>query len=219
MTFQTRSDPGYVGKRTYSGSRTDVLNLRESGMSLQLSLMLISLVDLPFSFLADTALLPVTIPEERARKAELVRQDVPADVERPSPVSGAPGTDPVEMAKRLFRECESRLEKLDATLVDCYSIHARVRVVRIGEDNQPTTREMTGTEYRAYLKERVARARKESDYVTFRAESFTPEGEGVRVVARRVAATTSMRHSISLLMAPDEAGQWRIVEEQSAGWP
>ena len=24
MTFQTRSDPGYVGARTYSGSRTDV---------------------------------------------------------------------------------------------------------------------------------------------------------------------------------------------------
>ena len=219
MTVQTRTDTGYSGARTYSGSRSDLAMMGEAGMSLNLGYVVIGLVDLPFSFLADTLLLPVTIPEERERLASGVVEATRVDVQVKSPVSGVEGTAPLEMAKRLYRECLARVEKLEPSLTDCYSVDARVTVVATGSQGRVEAREISGAQYKAYLRGRIERAREDGDYVTFRDATFELEGDRVRVRMIRVAASTSMRHQVSLLMGAEDDGGWRILEERSAGWP
>ncbi len=219
MTIQTRTDPGYTGARIYSGARTDLANMGEAGMSLNLGLIVIALVDLPFSFLADTVLLPLTIPEERERRAALEVEATPIDEQAESPVSGREGTPPLEMGKRLYRECLKRIEKLQPSFIDCYSVDAIVSVVTPGPDGRVEMRVISGAQYKVYLRDRIARARSDGDYVTFREASFELEGERVRVRTSRVAASTSMRHQITLLLGAGDDGGWRILEERSAGWP
>ena len=70
MTFDTRTNPGYGGPRVYSGVREDLALLRNAFLSLDLPLLFMFTLDLPLCLVADTALLPLTIAEERGRGAE-----------------------------------------------------------------------------------------------------------------------------------------------------
>lgn len=220
MTYQTRTDPGYDGPPIYSGTRTAWSNLGESTLSLQITLMLISLVDLPFSFLADTAMLPVTVPESRARAdAASISVEDPLLIEQPSPVDVPEGTDALRAAALLYDECLRRLEQLDPTLTDCYSIDARIEIIAVSDSGAIGGRKLNGVEYKRYIVGRISRARATSDYITFRGATFEPEGDAVRVRAYRHSASTSARHTVSLLVGPGPDGGWRILEENSAGWP
>jgi uncharacterized protein YceK len=69
MTVDTRRDDQYDGTRVYSGTLADLQLIGVSFMEGSYHWFLASLMDLPFSLLADTLLLPVTIPEEAARSA------------------------------------------------------------------------------------------------------------------------------------------------------
>ena len=215
MSIETRGDPSYAGPRTYSGVRTSAANAGEAFLNFNIPILFVSLVDLPFSFVADTAFLPWSVPEERERQRQ-IEFDTDLERARPSPVGAGEGEDPLDMAKRLFAECQARLERLDPDLVDCYAPDARIDFAR--PDHSELQR-LSGLEYRGRLVGLQRRARKRGDFMTYRDVAYFPEGERVRVRARRASARTSDAPPVEFVLGADTWGEWRILEERGSPWP
>jgi len=213
MTLNTRSDPTYDGSRVYSGARVDLS--QGVGQLLQFSTgMLLFFGDLPLSFIADTLLLPVTIPEERARRAAIETQ-LQIRTDNPSVIEPRPGEAPLETARRLFETCRDLTEQLSIRLLDCYALDARI----IRPSSDETSVELSGAAYKQELVDALKRAKYDGLFITYRDPSFEPQGDAVRVDAKRATSQSAGRSPVRFLMGPGEDGQWRILEERSRSWP
>ena len=208
MTLSSRSNDTYEGPRTYSGTR---LNAEQFGVSLitfQFGFVLISLVDFPFSFVADTLLLPVTIPEESARVAAIAKERR-TDIELPAPVSGDAAAGPELNAKRLFDACVLRFQKLNPNVANCYAIGARVVA---GE-------EYTGQEYKIVLREAMELLRRSGGFATYQRPSYTVEGQRVRIDAMLAASFLTELTPVTFIVGAGADGDWRVVEATGPAWP
>lgn len=208
MTLDTQNDEGYDGPRTYSGVRKDLTILPDAFLNLSFPWMGIALVDFPFSFVADTVILPITIPREAERASKLA-EEARVDTERPSVVKPADGEAPVDTAHRLFTECAKLLHAQDPHLADCYSVDAKIEIT----GGEP----MTGADYKPELRAGLARDASDGALVDWREPSFASEGERVRIGAKRASSTSPTRLPVMLLVGPCSDGAWRIVEEISPG--
>ncbi|MEE9281949.1 MAG: YceK/YidQ family lipoprotein [Myxococcota bacterium] len=216
-TFETRGDRSYEGARTYSGARTSLDRIGAGMLSLNPATILLGVLDLPFSFLADTALLPVTIPEESARQREIAER-TQTQHEVATEIRSDPGVAPVETARRLFESCTTRLENLDAALANCYSIDARIVLVEAEDPGGPAV-ELSGGEYKERIREVLARTRTSGDFLTYRDASYEAEGPNVRVRAQRASSASPNPWPVTFLLGPGDDGEWRILEERGPDWP
>ncbi len=218
LTLDTRTNANYDGPRVYSGVRSDAAGLGQAFLRLS-PMMVFYLLDMPLSLVADTLLLPVTIGEDSRRQAEL-GEVLTVTSERPSVVSALPDEAPVVTARRLFNRCRQFVQELNPALADCYSLTARVVVVRASAPEQGETTSFTGAEYKRAIRAGLPVVRDGGDYITFRDETFEEQEAGaVLVEALRHSGFSSRTFPVSFLLGPDEAGEWRILEERGVGWP
>jgi uncharacterized protein YceK len=208
MTLDTQTDADYEGPQVYSGVRKDGKILTDPFMALQIPWMVIALADSPFSFLADTALLPVTIPRDAAAEQKRAKE-LEVETERPSPVKPVADEAPAATAQRLFETCESLLKDHDPHLSDCYSIDARVDVASAAPQS--------GAQYKPALRAALARDRTEGVLVEWRNPTFTADGERVRIEATRATSAAGTRSPVTLVVGPCADGGWRILEETGPG--
>ncbi|MFQ5699807.1 MAG: hypothetical protein ACE5IL_16205 [Myxococcota bacterium] len=218
MTIQSRQQRSDESSPVYAGSRAALELVGGGFLNSNLPVMFIGLLDLPLSFLADTLLLPVTLPEEQERRAILAERER-VDIERPSVIAIDATADPLEMARRLVEKCQKLMEHYDPALADCYSIRARVVIRRPFGKLAGIPRELTGAEYKKILRRGLRRVSRAGDYFTWRNIRYALEGDRVRVTAERATSQHRENGPTSLLVGADAEGQWRIVEEESAGWP
>jgi uncharacterized protein YceK len=208
MTLDTQMDKGYHGRQVYSGVRKDTALFLPAFQSLSLGWVLISLVDFPFSFLADTVLLPVTIPRDAASD-RMRAEELEVASERPSPVKPVADEAPVATAQRLFDTCSKLLQDQDPHLADCYSIDARVELAGA----EP----LRGADYKPALRAALARDTSDGVLVEWRNPSFAVEGERVRIAATRATSAVAARVPVTLVVGPCADGGWRILEEIGPG--
>ena len=208
MTIDTQTDEGYTGPRTYSGVRKDMGILPDALLSFAIPWVGISLVDLPFSFLADTVILPVTWPKESERQKK-VAEEMQVATERPAVIQPIAGDAGVDTASRLFKECAKLLHDQNPHLGDCYSIDAKVEIT--GQD------ELRGAAYKPVLRSGLARDASDGILVEWRDPSFGSDGERVRIAAKRVTSSNPTRLPVVLIVGPCADGGWRILEEISPG--
>jgi uncharacterized protein YceK len=208
MTIDTQTDPGYEGPQVYSGVRKDGRMLTDTFLAFQIPWIGFTLVDLPFSFLADTVLLPVTLPRDRERARKLADESQVA-TERPSAIPAVAGEAPTATAVRLFTQCARLLHDQDPHLADCYSIDAKVEIT----GSEP----MRGADYKQSLREALARDRSDSEIVEWRDPSYAADGERVRISAKRASSSNANRLPVSLVVGPGSDGGWRILEEIGPG--
>ena len=209
MTIDTQTDEGYDGPRTYSGVRKDLTILPDALLSFSIPWVGISLVDLPFSFLADTVILPVTWPKESERQKK-VAEEMQVATERPPVIQPIEGDKGVDTASRLFKECARLLHDQNPHLGDCYSIDAKVEIT--GQD------ELRGAAYKTVLRRALERDASDGILVEWRDASFGSDGERVRIAAKRVTSANATRLPVVLIVGPCADGGWRILEEISPGF-
>lgn len=216
-TFETRGDRTYDGGRVYSGTSTSLSRVGTGLINSNYGLVLIGFIDLPFSFAADTVLLPLTVVEE-ARRQKKVRAREQVERETSTGVRSLRGEPSVATARRLFAQCTELLEQLDPSLADCYSIDARIVVV---DPSDPTGGdELRGAAYKQELRAALRRARNSGDYLTYRETSYEPASDSqVRVRTLRARSASATPDSITFLLGPGSDGEWRILEERGPGWP
>lgn len=208
MTIDTQTDEGYEGSRVYSGVRKDLTILPDALLSFAIPWVGIALVDLPFSALADTVILPVTIPAEAKRSANL-EEEAQVATERPSVVTPAEGESAAAVASRLFDECARLLKAQDPHLADCYSIEAKVEIA-----GSPA---MRGADYKVALRESLRRDASDGVLVEWRNPSYAFDGTRVRVTAVSASTEQAARLPIALVVGPGDDGGWRILEEVGPG--
>jgi uncharacterized protein YceK len=216
MTVDTLTNRGYPGPYTYSGARGDLEIIEQSFLSFNLPLMLLFMLDLPLSAVADTLALPATLPRERARLSRL-EQRGRVDIEQPALVTAEPGEQPEATAERLIDRCREASKTLSDALLDCYSIGARI-TVRSASDPQSPPRKLTGSAYKLELRDALARERQVGDVIDWSEPRFEREGKAVRVTAIRSSARSAQTHPQSWLVGPGSDGGWRILEEDGIGW-
>jgi len=211
MTWDTRTDPGYDGPRIYSGTRLAAQQAGQQFWRLNLAWVLLFGIDIPLSFVADTLLLPVTIPEERERRATLAERMQMRD-ERPSPIAVAPGTHPVKAAKQLFEACVELLERYNPLLTDCFAQDARI----FFDEGDPHM--LTGAEYKERLRAAVAEFQQNSEFVTWRRARYAQEGDRVRIDVERSSSERGDSGEVTFWAARGEDEGWRFVELRGARW-
>ena len=202
MTLDTRNNPGYQGPRTYSGVRADLTLVKEAFLSLNIPMMLLFMADTPLCLVADSMLLPLTLREERERRAAraltLTFDREAAGLVRP--LAGAP---PQENARRLIKACGSFLAQLDPRAAHCFSIDARVH--REGGTTQ------TGRSYKLELAARLDELRQNGGFIAYRDARYILVNEGVEVQTVFVSSIVE-RAPVRLLVAPGADGDWRVIE-------
>ena len=210
MTIDSQRDPGYQGPAVYSGVRKDMA-LMSSALSpgdLMYAIMFAG-VDLPFSAIADTVLLPVTIAKDERRQEER-SVDTQTASERPGPIAAIAGEEPLATAQRLFQTCAKLLHAQDPQLADCYSVDADVEI------NGGAS--LRGSEYKQTLRAGMARDAAAGHLVEWREPSFSADGAQVRIDATRASSSKPSRSPLVLRVGPCSDGAWRILNETSIGW-
>lgn len=211
MTWDTRSDPGYDGPRVYSGTRLAASQAGQQFMNLNLPWVLLFGLDLPLCMVADTLLLPWTIPEEVVRRETLEAQ-LQTSEERPSAVSLAPGTAPVAAAQQLFDECVERLERYNPLLTDCFAHDARI-FYATGEP-----RLLTGQEFKPRIRAAIADFQRRGEFITWRRPRYVPAGDNVRIEVQRSSSERGELGELVVLVGPGSDGGWRILEMRGTDW-
>jgi len=217
MTLDTLNNRGFRGPYAYSGARADLELIGQSFLSFNLPFMLLFMLDLPLSALADTAVLPVTLPRERARLAEL-EQRQRVDVEQPALIEPRPGESPETVAERLVERCRVAARALSDDLVDCYSIGARV-ALHPASDASAAPRRLTGAEYKLELRRSLEHLRYIGDSFDWIEPEFEREGNAVVVTATRSTAQSSVTDAQRWRIGPCADGGWRILEEEGVDLP
>jgi uncharacterized protein YceK len=210
MTLDTQFDPGYDGPHVYSGVRKDLQMIGPGFLSLRLGWVMFWAFDLPFSFVADTLLLPVTIPRELAR-SDARAEELQVQTDRPAPVSAVAGESPTEAARRIFDVCRDRLRRQEDAFADCYAVGAKISLGGAGVQS--------GAQYKQLVREALERERETGVFVDWRDPSFSAEGERVRIRAMRRSTGEPRESPVELVVGPGSDGGWRIVEETSVGFP
>ena len=210
MSLDTQLDRGYEGAYVYSGVRKDFEIMGPAFLKLSFGWVFITLFDLPFSLVADTLLLPVSIPRDSER-AKVVAERTQVQTDRPALVHAKTGEAPADTARRLFDACRDLLRRQDAQLSDCYDIDASISVAG--------AQSLRGSEYKLALREAIARDQEEGIFIDWREPLFEPEGERVRVRAARRSTREPAESELELVVGPGPDGGWRIFQETSVGWP
>lgn len=214
MTVDTLANRGYPGPYTYSGTRADLHLIGQSFLAFNLPFMLVWMIDLPLSTVADTLALPATLPREQRRLAE-IEQRQRVDVEQPALVTAVAGEKPEVTAERLFERCRTAAKQQSDELLDCYSIGARIVLRPASGSAAP--RQLSGAAYKLELREGLAQERYVGDVVDWSDAEFEREGDAVRVTATRSTARSAETHVERWLLGPCSDGGWRILEQDGAG--
>jgi hypothetical protein len=210
-TIDTRTDDGYVGARTYSGARQSLNLAKLAFLQLNPPFLALWLGDAVLSGIADTLLLPITIPEQS--KLNLATSEaLRTDIERPGLLRKIEGEEAVRTAKRLFRECSSFVLNLDPRITDCYSIAAKVELTEGSE-------ELSGAQYKLRLREEFAPLRGTGRFIRLKDAKFEEHAPNIVITATLEDSKEETRTPITWVVGPGSDGEWRILEERGPGFP
>lgn len=210
MTLDTQLSRGYEGPYVYSGVRKDLEIMGPAFLHLSFGWVILMLLDLPLSLVADTVLLPVSIPRD-AERDKAIDERTQVRTDRPALVHAKDGEVPADTARRLFEACRALLRRQDDGVADCYSIDASITIVG--------GTAIRGSEHKLTVREAIALHREQGISVDWREPVFEPDGERVRIRAERRSSQAADASELVLVVAPGTDGGWRIVEETSIGWP
>ena len=210
MTLDTQLGRGYEGPYVYSGARKDLEIMGPAFLHLSMGWVILTLVDLPLSLVADTLLLPVSISRDSER-SKVIDEKTQVRSDRPALVHAKAGEAPVDTARRLFDECRALLRRQDDAVADCYSVDASITIVGGSA--------IRGSDHKLTIREAIALHREQGISVDWREPVFEPDGERVRIRASRRSSQAADATELVLVVAPGPDAGWRIVEETGVGWP
>jgi hypothetical protein len=132
---------------------------------------------------------------------------------------------PRDQAERLFLEYQHQSQAFDPDVADLYVDWARIVNARKYPGDLPgRSLQLTGFQYKDKLRQLMPIAKARGDFstysdVSYSDVSYSEEGERIRIQCTRFSALKKYSSPYSLLVGPDERGDWRIFEELSESRP
>lgn len=127
--------------------------------------------------------------------------------------------DQVLDARALFDRYVRLEAAFDPAVADLYADDALIKNKRIYPSGQVRELVLPASQYKALIRSAMPLAKARGDYSTYSEVTFQPDGNGVRITARRFSMLKKYYSPLSLLVAPTPSGIWVIREELSESQP
>lgn len=126
---------------------------------------------------------------------------------------------PIEDAQSVFQQYAALEAAFNPAVADLYADDALISNKRIYPTGHARELTIPANQYKALVRSAMPVAKAKGDYSTYSHATFTPDGQGVRIKARRTSVLKGYDSPISILVAPDARGKWLIREEISESRP
>jgi len=121
----------------------------------------------------------------------------------------------IAKAKAFFARYVQLEHSFDPAMADLYANKAVLMNRRIYPDGKVSALQIPALRYKHVLRTTMADAKQKGDISTYSNESYTPEGDKVRIKVTRYSVLKKYSSPMSQLVGPDAQGNWVIYEETS----
>lgn len=126
----------------------------------------------------------------------------------------------VQMAESLFEDYVRLEHAYDPALADLYDDAAVIKNTRRYPTGQVREFEFPAAGYKALIRQLMPLAKASGDRSTYSGVKFELNSDGsVSIEASRYSELKDYTSPLKLTVAPDEKGEWRIIEELSESQP
>jgi hypothetical protein len=121
----------------------------------------------------------------------------------------------IAKARAFFARYVQLEHSFDPAMADLYADKAVLMNKRIYPDGKVSALQIPALRYKHVLRTTMADAKRKGDISTYSNESYTPEGDKVRIKVTRYSVLKKYSSPMSQLVGPDAQGNWVIYEETS----
>ncbi len=130
--------------------------------------------------------------------------------------TAAPKGDSIAKAKAFFQHYTELEHAFDPSIADLYSDQATIKNTQYMKDGKIFPRTIEVAKYKQTLRDYMkTKARQLGDVSNYSNDTYTQEGNRVRIKVTRYSAIEKQSSPVSLLVGPDATGKWLIYEELS----
>lgn len=122
-------------------------------------------------------------------------------------------------ARAIFERYAAMEMAFDANIADLYADQALISNKRSYPHGLIREVTVPAPKYKEMIRDAMPLAKLKGDYSTYSEATFTTEGKGVRLHAKRYSVLKKYTSNLSILFAPDASGRWLIWEELSESRP
>jgi hypothetical protein len=143
---------------------------------------------------------------------------VPASAAVPksaAPKAAASQGDGIAKAKAFFQRYVALEHAFDLAMVNLYSDSVVIKNKRYMPDGKIVPMTVPASRFKKALKDYMPKARQVGDISTYTNDTYTMEGNRVRINVIRYSSVEKVSSPVSILVGPDPSGKWLIFEEVS----
>lgn len=126
----------------------------------------------------------------------------------------APKADPIAKAREFFQHYVALEHAFDPAMADLYRDDAKILNKRY-QNGKMTPLQIPALRYKHYVRDGMAAARQKGDVAQYTNDTYTLEGDRVRINVTRYLVLKKYSSPMSILVGPDATGKWVIYEETS----
>lgn len=132
-----------------------------------------------------------------------------------TPKAAVAPNDAIAKAKALFARYVQLEHAFDPAQADLYADNATIVNNRIYPDGKKTRIPIPALRYKKVIRDGMKDARLKGDLSNYSNETYTLEGDKVRIRVTRYSVLKKYSSPMSQLVGPDANGKWLILEEES----
>jgi hypothetical protein len=130
--------------------------------------------------------------------------------------TAAPKGDLIPKAKAFFQHYVELEHAFDPSIADLYSDQAVIKNTQYTVDGKVVPLTKPVAKYKQILRDYMrTKARQIGDVSNYSNDTYTKEGNRVRIKVTRYSSIEKVSSPVSLLVGPDATGKWLIYEELS----
>lgn len=129
--------------------------------------------------------------------------------------TATPKGDAITRAKAFFKHYVALEHAFDPAMVNLYSDSAVIKNKRYMPDGKIVPMTVPASRFKKALQDYMPKARQIGDVSTYTNDTYTMEGNRVRINVTRYSSVEKVSSSVSILVGPDPSGKWLILEEVS----
>ena len=126
---------------------------------------------------------------------------------------------PVDQAKALFSRFVEMEQAYDIAIADLYADDAVIKNKRTYPTGEVRELTIPPAQYKQLIRQAMPLAKSRGDRSTYSKCGYTADGAHVRITCSRYSELKKYTSPYTLLVGPNRAGQWRILEELSESRP
>ncbi len=129
--------------------------------------------------------------------------------------TAAPKGDAIAKAKAFFQQYVALEHSFDPAMVDLYSDNVVIKNKRYLPDGKIVPITVPASRFKKTLRDYLPKARQIGDISTYTNDTYTMEGNRVRIDVTRYSSVEKLASPVSILVGPDAKGKWLVFEEVS----